>query len=305
MMHSLPNWGRLSRKKLRLLSLLGIALVTVVLLAAGLSEMALLPGQPFPLAGILQALREAGNPFAGVSLPFDLMRLVMACVWLLLILSIIGFIVSSEIRKEVFRRFITYLLWGLLVYGLIISLPPFSPFGEPEESGPAGAAFPDRLDPAELLPAPPDFIVNPPQWFVFGVSFLIIALLLGSLWGAWYFVKARSQPSPDPLEAITQEAQAALRGLQSGQNLKDTVMRCYAEMSRILSEQRRIQRPQGMTPREFEQYLAQSGLHLNDIRRLTRLFETARYGSKSPGPQAEQEAIACLSAIVQTYGPSA
>ena len=57
-----------------------------------------------------------------------------------------------------------------------------------------------------------------------------------------------------------------------------------------------------MTPREFEQYLAKSGLRTEDIQRLTRLFESVRYGDKSPGKREEKEAVDCLNAIVRAYG---
>ena len=59
-----------------------------------------------------------------------------------------------------------------------------------------------------------------------------------------------------------------------------------------------------MTPREFEQYLANSGLADAHIRRLTRLFESVRYGAGPPSNAEEREAMACLNAIAQEYAPS-
>jgi hypothetical protein len=154
----------------------------------------------------------------------------------------------------------------------------------------------------ESLPTPPDFVVNPPSWFVSGVSILLIALVLGSVWLTWRRL-ARMRLTPgNPLELLAQEAELALKGLQAGSDLKDTIMRCYFEMSQILKKERGLQRQQAMTPREFEQYLAESGFASEHIQRLTRLFEGVRYGSKSPGRQEEQEAVACLRAIVQSYG---
>ena len=79
-------------------------------------------------------------------------------------------------------------------------------------------------------------------------------------------------------------------------------MRCYWEMSQILSKERNLHRPRGMTVREFEQYLADYGLRTEHIQQLSRLFERVRYGRKSPGPREEQEAMACLKAIVKAYG---
>ena len=60
-----------------------------------------------------------------------------------------------------------------------------------------------------------------------------------------------------------------------------------------------------MTPRDFEAHLASRGFRDEHIGRLTRLFETVRYSSSDPGPEAEAEAIACLTAIVNEYGSNA
>jgi hypothetical protein len=73
-------------------------------------------------------------------------------------------------------------------------------------------------------------------------------------------------------------------------------------MSRILSEQRGLDRPQHMTPREFERQLAAAGLRDEHIQQLTSLFERVRYGARRTGERDERAAIACLTAIVQTYG---
>ena len=75
-------------------------------------------------------------------------------------------------------------------------------------------------------------------------------------------------------------------------------------MNRVLQEQRGLERPKAMTPREFERYLLEMGLQDEHIRRLTRLFESVRYGTNAATPQDEREAVACLSAIVEAYGQS-
>jgi hypothetical protein len=298
-----PDNIKISRKKLWMLLLLGIAVVTTILLAAGISQLQLLPGQPFPIAGIMQALSDSRISLSNFSLPFNLVRPVIACVWILLIISIIGFIISPQIRKDVFRRVITYSLWALIIYGVIVSLQPFlSSLGE-EPAEPSGPGLFETLDSGELLPAPPDFIVDPPQWFVIGISILLVSLFLSIGWFFWYIFSAKKRDSTS-LELLVQEAQQALEDLQGGQDLKDTVKRCYFEMSQILSKQRNLHRRRGMTPREFEQYLAEHGLQIEHIQRLTRLFENVRYGHKSPDEQEEQEAIVCLTTIVQTYGRS-
>jgi len=100
------------------------------------------------------------------------------------------------------------------------------------------------------------------------------------------------------LGKIAQQAQQALDALQSGGDLRDTVIRCYYEMSRVLRIQRGIQRTKDMTPREFESTLETVGLPAEAVHQLTRLFETVRYGAQNIGENEEQQAIASLTAIV-------
>lgn len=293
----------MNRKKAWLLLLLGLVIMALVILAAGLPILRFHPGEPLPLTGILQVLTETQLSLPGVTLPFNIVRPLIACVWLLLIASIIGFIISPEIRKEVFKRVITYSLWIILFYYLITSLQPFlaSLASQTEQAGPGGNELPDALEPIEQLPAPPNFVADPPQWLIIIITILIIGLVLGILWLLWRFFFAPKRRS-EPLQLLTNEAQQALNDIQAGHDLKDAIKRCYFEMSRILSQQRHLQRPQGMTPREFEQFLAESGLQTEHIKRLTRLFETVRYSNTPPNRRAELEAVDCLSAIVTTYG---
>jgi hypothetical protein len=228
------------------------------------------------------------------------MRLLIACVWLLFIISLIIFIISPEARRDMLKRLMRFILFFLLVYGLMHVLQDLVQEPEPQIQEP-GASGELPAEPVEPLPAPPDFVVNPPDWFVTGVTIFLICLLLGIGWFIWrYFNRLRNEPAT--LEQLAQEAQEALREIQAGADLRDVIMHCYFEMSRILNNERGLRRQQAMTPREFEIYLAKSGLQNEHIQRLTRLFEGVRYGSKTPGQQEEQEAIACLTAISQIYG---
>jgi len=105
--------------------------------------------------------------------------------------------------------------------------------------------------------------------------------------------------------AVHDDVAVLLRDLEAGGDLKNIVLRCYRDMSRVLSEQRGIERELSMTPREFERQLQAAGLRDEHIQRLTRLFEQVRYGPQQADPQQEREAAACLQAIVRTYGAPA
>lgn len=219
-MQTLSNSTKITRKKLWTLSLLAIAIIATMLLATGLSGLELLPGRSIPIAGIMQALGEASFSLPRISIPISIIRLITGCLWLLLFISIIAFIISPEVRKVVLRRAITYLLWLLFFFVLIRWVQPLLPLvGEgPEE--PSGLLPSDIPNPVELLPTPPDFIVNPPSWFVIMMSILLIAIPLTIIWLLWHFLWTKSEEEA-PLEMLTREAQQALEGLQAGKDLKD------------------------------------------------------------------------------------
>ena len=153
---------------------------------------------------------------------------------------------------------------------------------------------------SDALPQAPlaEFVADPPSWMVFatrfGLALLIATLVVGVIWFIWNHRRRRVSP----LRQLAEEAQEALQAIEAGADLKDTVMRCYFEMSHILKEQRNIQRQDAMTPREFEKSLEETGLPSFYVQRLTRLFEKVRYGAKAADKEDESQAIVCLRAVV-------
>lgn len=268
----------------------------MIFLAAGLSRLEFLPGRPLPWLRFLEIIGLPAGRTGDISIPGNFLKVLIILSWLLFLAWLITFILRPEARKYMLRRLVTYLVWLLLIYGLLTLFQDMT-FSEEETAPPQPAAF-ETPTPEEASPAPPAFVVDPPQWFVLAVSVLLMALLLGGGWFLWQ----RFRPRPSPLELLAQEAHQTLQELQAGTDLKDTVLRCYRDMSQIFRTQRGIQRSKMMTPREFEQHLARSGLRDEHIQRLTRLFERVRYSARPPGELEEQEAVACLTAIVQVYG---
>jgi preprotein translocase subunit SecG len=284
-------------KKLWTLLLLGLAVAAIIVLASGLSGLELLPGHPFSFGGGLPSM-SGGSSFSQSPPIADFLRILMAFFILVLFpLSIIYLIISSEARKRLLRDAIAILSFIVLLYFISRALHQFGL--QPQGNLPQAPAPPPATD----LPAPADFVSHPPQWFVFTASLILIGLLLALLWFLWQRAGRRGRVAP--LQALAQEAEEALADLRAGGNLKDTIMRCYAEMSRVLRERRGIRRKKAMTPREFEQHLQAAGLSDEHVQRLTRLFEAVRYGGKKTGEREEREAQACLEAIVVAYeGPS-
>jgi uncharacterized membrane protein YqjE len=232
---------------------------------------------------------EGGFPFEALVLVF----------WAALAFALILAIVSPRYRKRLLQTFVAMLLLLLLLF-LFDMVRPSKPGEIVEEAG-----EPAQMDEGligqgagEDLPEAPDFVSDPPNWFMLVVNVVIALLLVAACWYLWRLVRARRD---DTQTLLVQQAETALSDLAAGGDLKDVIMRCYASMSQVLYRSRNVMRAEAMTPREFETHLAQIGMQDHYIRRLTRLFESVRYGASAPGEPARREAVDCLRAIVRAY----
>ncbi len=282
------------RKRLQVLIFSGIAIAAVVVLAAGLSGVRLQPGQPFPFSWPIQkGAGGSGFLFGGEIFVF-ILRVFLLVIWLLLPFAIIYLIVSPKARKRLLRDLITLLPLFILLHLL---LREGAGLVNPEEAQP--------VEPPSLsvemteLPAFEPEKTPPPEWLFFAVSLglaLLIAVpLVLMLWVLW----RRGRRRTSGLERLAQEAQEALDAIQAGADLRDAVIRCYVEMARVVREQRGIRRDSAETVREFADYLEEAGLPGEDVRRLTALFESVRYGAKPTGESEERQAVTALTAIAR------
>ncbi len=292
-------------KKWQPLLLLAVALLAIMVLAAGLSTSTLRPSEPFP-TWIFQNLDPGELPIGQAAskeiepLTAFWRTLIVAFLLGLLILWIITFIFRPEARKRLLTRLAGYTILLLIVYAFYSR---FQNLQLPSQGGGDDVEIaPDASFLEEPPPLPP-LVSEPPAWLVTIVTLVIMAVVLGVAW--WLWQRYRSRYQPDPATLLAREARHAVKTLEAGSDLKDTVTRCYRDMNLALSEQRGIYRQQAMTPREFETHLAEIGLRAEHIPRLTRLFESARYGANTASERDKREAMDCLNAIVQMYGGSA
>ncbi len=280
-------------QKLTPLLQLGLAVLIIVLLSAGLAKLRFQPGKEFNiLAYLLQQLR--GFRTAAAPGPIEEgapTNLWVPIFWFMLLFSIAFAIISPQYRRFLLRLLITAVCLSVLL-GLLMDRPWLG--NESSNSGAGGAAEQTEVD----FPDPPNLITNPPTWLLVVADVILGLLFVGIIWVLWRLLR----PKPDTQTLLVREAELALTGLTTGGDLKNVVMRCYVRMSQVLRQSRNIERNQAMTPREFEIHLAEIGLRDEHIRRLTRLFEGVRYGARPSSGSAEREAIDCLQAIVQTYG---
>lgn len=269
-----------------LLVILGVFLL--ILIASGLSEMEFLPGHPFFLSDDEQSLPVAQLDFKSWNLVGIWNIIGQIILWVIFPISFIYFIVSPEARKIVLRRAVTL---ALTFYALFILLRQCKRIDTKElfSSGDLAEATSDAgssLE-AKFSPQTEDLL----QWIT---NIVFVALLTILIWRVLQWWNNR----PKTLAQIGIEAGEALDDLHSGADLRDTILHCYAEMSRILWRRKGIRRHQAMTAREFENELDQYGLPQEHVQILTRLFEKARYGSSSLGDIDQHEAETCLQAIV-------
>jgi hypothetical protein len=209
---------------------------------------------------------------------------------LILPFSIIYFLVSREARKRILLDFLRLLPILVIVYVLAQRMQP----GASSLDQGLPPALPDASSEAPLV----DVDAVLPGWF-FGVTSVGLALLVATvLVGLGWFVWRRRRRDSS-LEQLAQQAEEAIDAIQTGADLRDTVMRCYYEMSRVLRQQRGIRRHQAMTPREFVAFLEEAGLPSEAVRRLTKLFEQVRYGAKALSQGEEAQALASLKTIVE------
>jgi hypothetical protein len=280
-------------RRLWFLLLCGIAVVALILLAAGLPQLEFSPGYDLPRSG------QEEEPFTPAGLPpgskiFEYLYIGLYIAALVLLpFAIVYLVLSREARKRVLS-ILGFLLW-LVAFFLLMRARP-EPFQQLEERPTPQVLLEESAATAVDFSATPPGA--PPGWLVWvaslGLALLIAVVLVGLAWLIW----RRRRPSAGSLEQLAREAQRALVELQAGVDLRDAVMRCYFEMSRVLREEQGLRRESAMTPREFEVFLAEKGLPQQRVRTLTRLFEAVRYGAKVPGEREEHQAVDCLAAII-------
>jgi hypothetical protein len=273
----------------------GAALLALILLAAALPGLHLQAGQHFTVrdtsggeAGPAQAsqaaqLRIQVAPEAGLSLGYLIVLVLVPA-------SVLYLLLSRKARKQVLERLVPVLVLGAFL--MLIGQ-------HPEVLEPVQEDLP--FAPELSAPARPvaEFDGSPPGWLRWAVGVGVgVVLVLGAGVAVWLYGRMRRRPL-GPLARLAEEAQVALDALQAGGDLREIVLRCYFEMSRVLMLERSLTRQEAMTPREFEERLTEAGLPDAPVHRLTRLFEWVRYGAKPVSEAEEQEALACLAEIVE------
>jgi hypothetical protein len=279
-------------RRILLIVLACVMVASLFLLSAGMSGLRFQSDSPFALPDFNGELSAGGDSTIQIPPLVLLIFFTVLAASLLFAVSII--IRDPELRKKVII-YIIQALMVILLYALFLSIlkpkqiPPALPTEVPSQEAFLGVSpQPNIVDPV-LEPYTP----RPSGWLTYAVTFGVV--LLGALMVIW--VWRRTHPPRLVLEEI---AQSALDSLRMGRRWEDVVIQCYGDMSTAAFMKRGIDRPEAMTPAEFARRLEASGIPAGPVRQLTRLFEQARYGSRSSNNQEVQQAIACLTQIVSS-----
>jgi len=293
-------------KKYWPLLLLSGTLLAIIILSAGLTQSTLGSSKPFPLwifnnlqPGEVQEQFGPSGYRPSTSSAELRQALFLLFIIGIFVLWIITFLLHPQSRNRMITRLLGYILILLVIGWLYDEINPQRPEeggGDDVEIGVDAAAY-------QEVPPLPASVAEPPQWLVIMTTLTIVTAILGVVWMWWQ--RRQKNIQHDTTELLAREAQQAARTLEAGSDLKDTVLRCYRDMSQVLSDSQNIRRQKAMTPREFERRLAEVGLGDNHIQRLTRLFESVRYGGNTATEREKREAVDCLNAIARTYGGTA
>lgn len=220
---------------------------------------------------------------------------------LLVLGGLVSLLVSAEARKRFLKLlFQLALLYWVLTYVLknhadLLTL--FNP-GMLNELAPAANG-------EEGVALPPAIFTPPQQTPLLSyVITVLVLLVMGFVFWRLYLMwkKVYRTGSSKTLENLARIARMSLKDLSAGGDSTDVILNCYSRMSDVVADRKNIQRGMSVTPAEFAANLERSGLPGDSVKRLTRLFESVRYGGRKAGPKEINEAVVCLTSILQYCG---
>lgn len=288
-----------SRTKILLYA--GIAIVTVAVLATVIGNVSFNPGDPAFFRQFLNfGFRTGSTEIGQTSLPLgSILTIIIIATAVLLVVVLIFF---PRLRREFIKRLAIALVTALLILFVASRILMNTEVPEADEEL-RNRLLGDFTEDASGIPAgqTEDYEPEPSQALVIVTS---VVLVVGALVGLFFLVRKLREGKRDapPLAELSQKAQDAVDRVEAGHNFRNTVIRCYVEMSEIAAKHRGVKRREDMTPREFESVLIEAGFPDQAIDDFTVLFERVRYGAEDLPPADEQQALECLRVVSQSCG---
>ena len=220
-----------------------------------------------------------------------------------LLVLIFTSILSPELRKKLLWGVVRFAILSLVILYIVQNRERLGLLGLQPLAGSGTQVTPPVLE----IPAPVFSPPHLPPALVYLLSVFVLLLTIGLV---YLFVRGftprRLPPTKSlPLDEIAAAARASLHDLSAGRDWEDAIMNCYARMNVTVSRKRGLSREQAATPAEFASRLEMAGLPSHAVRRLTRLFESVRYGAHPAGTGERDEAAGCLRDILHYCGEAA
>lgn len=275
-----------------------VALAALAVLASSLHDVQFEPARSFPVRFSSYPLNIPAAANVITNIPLWKLLLFWAAFFICFILFF--YLLPPDLRKRVIRQAISL---GLGVLALILAfhyqLIRFPAFSSDAQAAP-GESPALNLDSASAAAK-----FRPPAiapWMIYLISLgVLLALLVLTRAGYRYWARSRPRRS-SRLNDFAAIARSSLDDLASGRDWEDVIIQSYVRMSEVVGEKRGLRRAEAMTPREFAERMQSAGLPADAVRRLTRLFESVRYGARQSNQADIKEAAACLHSILQACG---
>jgi hypothetical protein len=276
-----------------------LSLLMLVFIAAGLDELRFEPGRP--------PAREETAPVQ-LSMEKVVQEIVDIPIWkqlafwgmLLLMVLLFASLLTPEMRKRLIRYFLRVAFIGLAVFFLfknyreLFTVLNLGSAAVVEKGGPpAGEYVPESFTPPQ---------VSSSLLYIVSLGVILALVVTGYLAGRWWMRQRSHQKEARSLENLAEIARTSLADISSGRRWEDAVIRCYMRMNDVVESRRGLHRQKELTPSEFAARLEASGLPGEAVRKLTHLFEAARYGARQSSRDESVDAVACLNSILYACG---
>ncbi len=269
-----------------------LSILVLVYVSAGFSSLQFQAGKPFAVAG-----ENEGDSLRVGTFELPLYYMILFTVGLLAILTIFALIVMPPKKRLLLLLLLALMVIIFFVVGYLSSRPA----AEETTPTPAYTSTPvEVVDDGRGTPLPTvipsEF--TPPKVSSWTSYLVALAVTVAVAIGAWFLLRLRIFEGTPALEELGEIAQATLEDLQEGKDWGNTIEGCYFRMTDTIQKQRGLKRRIFLTPAEFAIILEKTGLPGASIRRLTALFERVRYGGKKSTQKDIEEAVACMTEIV-------
>jgi len=264
---------------------LSLVIIGMLLLAASLPTLHFQPGLPIPGAESAETpgAGSVGSTHSSVDFRWVVqlsLALAFAVLMIILIISLV---------KKIKLKMVISVAAGMLIVLCLFLLMDQIQFSPPQYSSVSVQGI--ATQPSVTYEIAP--IGQPPaELFQVVMIILIIGAAALIFWLLFQVIRRRKRE-----DLVASEANAALKAIESGDDLRNVIIRSYMQMLSIAKEDQGIERSDSATPREFEQVVSARGIPQAPLHQLTGLFEKVRYGSKPTDAQDERSAVECLSSI--------